>query len=214
MGKLSRSQSSDTSTRARRRPVQDRSKVTVTRLLDALGEHVTERGFRSLNTNAIAARAGVGVATLYAYFPDILSMLEAYADRSLSVWLDIWRQYPAFEPIEDWKNAYRRSYKITLAHAREDYAYALIINAYGLVPELDESLRRIRQAHVDAAVEIYEHAGMTLPRERVVAVARTMIDAGWALVLQGARSDDQLLHEEHELLIISYVANYLPRDLE
>jgi len=212
MGKISRSQSADASARPRRRPVQDRSKATVTRLLDALGEYVTEHGFRSLNTNAIAAKAGVGVATLYAYFPDILAMLEAYADRSLAVWLDIWRRYPSFEPVDDWKNAYRRTFKITLAHARKDYAYVLIMNAYGLVPDFDECLQRIRQAHVSAAVEIYEHAGVDLPLERMVAVARTVIDAGWATVRHAARSDDEMLVEEYERLIISYMANYLPDD--
>ena len=195
--------------RARRQPVQSRSKATVARLLDALGAYVTEHGLRSLNTNAIAARAGVGVATLYAYFPDIFAMLDAYADRSLAIWLKLWEQDPSFEPRDDWRNSYHRSLQATVAHAREDYAYVLLISSYGLVPEMDECLLKIREAHVNAAVEIFEHAGMTLPRERAVAVARTIIDTGWVAVLHMAKSDDPVLHEEYERLIVEYMAYYL-----
>jgi len=53
----------------RKRPVQQRSWHTVEAILEAATRILEEQGIGSFNTNAIADRAGVGVASLYEYFP-------------------------------------------------------------------------------------------------------------------------------------------------
>jgi len=50
-------------------------------LLDAASALLAELGFDGLTTNAVAARAGVNVATLYAYFDDKLSLVEELSER-------------------------------------------------------------------------------------------------------------------------------------
>lgn len=204
-----RSKAANATAPARRTPTQERAKATVTKLLDALGEYVAEHGFRTLNATAIAARAGVGVGTLYGYFPDIFAVLEAYAERSLAAWLELWRRTPAFEPYEDWRNAYHRAYRATLEHAKDDYAYILLLNAAGVAPELNDVVARIRAAHIQASVEILQHANADLPPGHAEAIAAVMLRAGWGGVLDVLITGDEVLRDEFEELMVRYLSTYI-----
>jgi AcrR family transcriptional regulator len=61
---------------AHRRTVRDAA-------LDATAELVTERGVASVTMSEIAARTGIGRATLYKYFPDVESILLAWHERQV-----------------------------------------------------------------------------------------------------------------------------------
>ncbi len=65
----------------RRSPVQQRSRVTVERILDAALQVLEERGVEGFSTNAVAGRAGVNIATLYSYFADKFELLTEMSDR-------------------------------------------------------------------------------------------------------------------------------------
>ena len=64
-----------------RTPVQDRSRRTVEKILDAAVEVLADDGVTAFTTGTIAARAHVNIATLYAYFPDKGAVLYALAGR-------------------------------------------------------------------------------------------------------------------------------------
>lgn len=66
--------------RARKRPVQARSKQTVEWLLEATTRVFRAEGFDA-TTNRIARAAGVSVGTLYEYFPNKDALLYALASR-------------------------------------------------------------------------------------------------------------------------------------
>lgn len=53
----------------RKRPSQRRSEVTVELVLEAAARILEEKGLSGFNTNAIAARAGISIGSLYQYFP-------------------------------------------------------------------------------------------------------------------------------------------------
>ena len=65
-----------------RTPVQQRSRHTVEKILDAAAEVLAVDGMPSFTTNAVALQAGVNIATLYAYFPDKGALLVALAERN------------------------------------------------------------------------------------------------------------------------------------
>ena len=69
----------------RRRPRQERSKVTVAAILDAAAELLRKVDIESLNTNKVAERAGVGVGSLYEYFANkdflVLGLIERFASQ-------------------------------------------------------------------------------------------------------------------------------------
>jgi AcrR family transcriptional regulator len=69
---------------ARRRPQQQRSLYKVELILEAAIRLLDEGGMASLNTNAVAATAGISVGTLYQYFPDKEAILDALAVREVA----------------------------------------------------------------------------------------------------------------------------------
>ena len=64
-----------------RTPVQKRSRQTYERILTAATELIAEGGFESFTTNAVAERAGVNIASLYAYFNDKYDILSELIAR-------------------------------------------------------------------------------------------------------------------------------------
>ena len=71
------------STAPRRQPVQARSQARVERILAAATAIVEEDGVDAATTRAIAARAGVPVATLYQFFADRDAVLDEVLRREL-----------------------------------------------------------------------------------------------------------------------------------
>lgn len=66
---------------ARRRPTQERSRLTVQRIVEAGAAVLAERGYHEASTNRIAAAAGVSPGTLYGYFADKDEIVGAVIER-------------------------------------------------------------------------------------------------------------------------------------
>ena len=65
----------------RRAPLQARSRATVDSVLEAAARIVRQQGLDALTTNRISEVAGVGIATLYGYFPHKTAVMVALARR-------------------------------------------------------------------------------------------------------------------------------------
>jgi AcrR family transcriptional regulator len=65
-------------------PRQERSMATVQALLDATVELLKNEGYQAANTNRIAQRAGVSIASLYQYFPSKEALVAALIDRHIA----------------------------------------------------------------------------------------------------------------------------------
>ena len=70
--------------KARKRPRQERSRSTVDVLLRAAAQVFATRGYAATTTNHIAARAGVSIGSLYAYFPSKDALLVALMEAHLA----------------------------------------------------------------------------------------------------------------------------------
>ena len=68
----------------RRAPAQARSKATVEAILEAAARIIRREGEDALTTNRIAEVAGVGVGSVYGYFPDKAAIQLALARRMLA----------------------------------------------------------------------------------------------------------------------------------
>jgi AcrR family transcriptional regulator len=68
----------------RRAPTQARSRATVEAILEAAARIIRREGPEALTTNRIAEVAGVGVGSLYGYFPDKAAIQLALARRMLA----------------------------------------------------------------------------------------------------------------------------------
>jgi AcrR family transcriptional regulator len=67
----------------RKQPTQARSTATVEAILDATVQVLLAVGKESLTTTRVASRAGVSVGTLYQYYPNKRSLLQAALRRHL-----------------------------------------------------------------------------------------------------------------------------------
>ncbi len=65
----------------RKNPRQERSRATVTAILDATTRLLREGGLSAANTNRIAQVAGVSVGSLYQYFPNKQSLAAALLEE-------------------------------------------------------------------------------------------------------------------------------------
>lgn len=65
----------------RKMPAQERSRATVSAILDATARVLVRRGLAGTNTNAVAEVAGVSVGSLYQYFPSKQSLVAALHER-------------------------------------------------------------------------------------------------------------------------------------
>jgi len=66
----------------RKQPVQQRSKALVTALLDATARLLVTIGYIAITTNKVAEKAGVGIGSLYEYFPNKESLVAALIERN------------------------------------------------------------------------------------------------------------------------------------
>ena len=62
---------------SRKRPVQQRSRHTVSAILEATSQVLIQCGYDRTTTGAVAERAGVSIGTLYQYFPNKESLVAA-----------------------------------------------------------------------------------------------------------------------------------------
>ena len=131
---------------ARRRP-QARGLVTRERLLGAAEELFTRWGYSGTAIADVAARASVGVGTLYHHFPDkramLLELIDAWGDRLESrrrTELDLER-FVGDDPRIAIRNWLRRSYE----RLRKQPSLYLVV--LGLADRDDEVRRRYGRIH-------------------------------------------------------------------
>ncbi len=84
MTTASRTSAPETRAAGRRAPVQERSRQTVTRILDAAASIADEKGVDAATTRAVADRAGVSYPSLYRFFPDREAILGELLARHCS----------------------------------------------------------------------------------------------------------------------------------
>jgi AcrR family transcriptional regulator len=76
----------------RRQPRQSRSKMLVQAVREAGRAILEEEGASALTTNSIAERAGVGIASVYRYYPNKQAILADVFDEKLRTIDDFYRQ--------------------------------------------------------------------------------------------------------------------------
>lgn len=98
----------------RKRPSQARAVATFDALIDACARLLPELGYDGVTTNAIAERAGVGIGSLYEYFPGkdaiIAIVVERLIDRVMArlasaIESILAAQLPEPEGVERWIGA-------------------------------------------------------------------------------------------------------------
>src|SRR5438309_886847 len=70
----------------RKEPRQARSRATVAAIVQAGAQVLGDRGWSGFTTNEVAGVAGVSIGSLYQYFPNKLTLIDAIRDKH---WKDV-----------------------------------------------------------------------------------------------------------------------------
>ncbi len=72
----------------KREPRQSRSRATVEAIVEATAQILARDGYAAVNTNRIAERAGVGIGSVYDFFPGKEALVAAAAEEMIDRMLD------------------------------------------------------------------------------------------------------------------------------
>jgi AcrR family transcriptional regulator len=157
--------------RARKSPQQSRSRVTVEAILDGAIRVLEQEGSLALTTTRIAQAAGVSVGTLYQYFPNRKSILDALQERefqrTLSMMQDVMLGSQPSSTDELARAVIRGLFR--LYGAAPELHRVLVIE--GLVGEAPEQVKAFDLRMVSLVRSVLTGARLTCRRKNVDAAA-------------------------------------------
>lgn len=201
-------------TSPRKRPVQARSRATVEAILDGAAHILVRDGFDRATTTRIAEAAGVGVGSLYQYFPSKEAVIAALIDRHAT----------ALQAVFD-------ELAPRLAGTLPAEGVAMIVEAATDAHRLHPTLHRVlneqvprigdlaRIRNVSAAITTHIAtwiATLPLAHGRDPAVLAVLVERSIEAVIHGALADghDHLpaaLHDELVAMLTRHLAPDMPK---
>ncbi|MFN4290650.1 MAG: TetR/AcrR family transcriptional regulator [Permianibacter sp.] len=182
----------------RRQPRQARSRQTVERLLEAADRLLSQHGLLAFNTNAVAAAAGLDIASLYQYFPSkeaiIYSLLEQRC-LGLQARCELWRLDADQMPLP----VLLEQVSAALYPAEVDgWSLNSLQPMIDRVPELKELTEALQQDLAAFWADVLQQRGSLLPRPQLIEYCRlfqTLLSSGHGFA--AARPDEhrELLNE-------------------
>ena len=164
----------------RTKPTQDRSAATFDRILDTAIILLETEGWDGFTTNALAERAGIGIQTLYRYFPNKLSVVATLAQRIIEEWNEWFSDFDSFIAV-DLRNSSNNAFLLFIENLKNQPGGVAIRRAMNASPALRkmdrEDNRKMAKAFSDA---LFRHLGLDHP-EKFYFAALTIIEASLAI---------------------------------
>lgn len=193
----------------RAEPTQARAKQTFLHLLDTAAVLIEEMGVDEFNTNLLAERAGVGIRTIYRYFPNKLSILAALAQHLAQLANDRMDSFDELaDPAHRWEDAIDHLID-TLALVNETHtALPALFATLLALPELESVRARIYDEGAKRLADALQQRGVELPERMQQRIAYTLVSSSIALdeaMPRGGSGANELL-AEYKLLVRCYLA--------
>jgi AcrR family transcriptional regulator len=194
----------------RRKPRQERAKVTVDAILEAAAHILVSSGYEGTTTKEVAERAGVSIGSLYQYFPSKEALVAALAERTTQQVLNAVIDKMIGPPEGSLEEVTRATVELLVGlHAASPKLQRVLleqvprIGPLRVIEELErrlESLIRTRLSRVAKALR---------PRNLDLAVfllTRALRGTIWATVIERPETmDEPELVEELYALVIGYL---------
>lgn len=200
--------------RLRKRPTQERSRRRFEAILDAAADLFAAEGIEAVRMEAIAARAGTSIGSLYQYFPDKQAVFFALAERVLE------RSRAAFDLLVPIVEADRPPWDQLLDRVVDGFALTLRDPSHRAVwmnlqlsGDLVDADLALHEELIERSAEVF---GWYLPRASVEErrrIATMTVDVVGAVLFMATRREPARSAEmlaELKVLLRRYLAPYLP----
>ena len=191
--------------RMRKEPRQARSRATVEAIIEAGAHVLSDLGWAGFTTNKVAEAAGASIGSLYQYFPDKLSLVEAirrrHFDQVLAVISDAARDE---KPLRQFARELTRG--MIAAHSIHPTLHQVLLDE---VPG-DRSSRAAHASFQSRYLDYYTAAVTQYRRRRKdnETVARVLSSAVEGVIHNAARRD-MLDAPELQKQLVELIAAYL-----
>lgn len=171
----------------RKLPRQQRARATCEAILEAAAHIIGREGLAGFNTNAVAARAGVSIGSLYQYFPNKDSLMAALIERQQESQLATLHAAAAsIGSDSSLEAAIRALVRAAMKHHRDDDLFASAVDHEEARLPLDHILGAylhsggaIVAALLEQRGDIAESVDLQLAARTLPALVRAITDA-WA----------------------------------
>lgn len=196
----------------RRRPLQARSQRSARRILDAALQILIREGLPGLNTNKVATEAALNISTLYAYFPDKLSIVAALVEEFEAKRGDyVVAHAQLLAETDDWRGWYVCVIDRLVQFRADEPGGVALRRAITSSPELkhldEESTNRVAAATCPGLLahgtNLTEYHALAMSRTAAVTITAMLDDA-----FRTSPHDRQQINELKSV-ITNYLAQYL-----
>ena len=192
-------------------PRQKRGERRVASLLAAAAEVFAETGYRAATMSSIAEKAGAPIGSLYQFFPGKEAVADGLLSRYLSEISALWEELDERLPKMDLKEFSHQLIQHHIEFIRERPAFSELIEAASLSsrPGLRSEARAIFTRNVQRFLQVFA-PDIPVDRLRNIAdVAVQLVKAANALSKHVSRRDTQVVMEEMEFVLTSYLEDRL-----
>lgn len=146
----------------RRVPTQDRASQQVEKILDAAVADVNDLGYDAASTSTIAKRAEIAVGSVYRYFPDKRTLMQAVARRNQARFGELVAERAFSAEVSDWRQAVDATLDLYVELNRNDPGYRAIALTGIPEPMLETRLGEFDDTHADEfSALLVQHFGAT-----------------------------------------------------
>ena len=199
----------------RKIPEQRRAEETVLLILETSAQILDEKGIEGFNTNLLAERAGLRIASIYRYFPNKLAILTSLVQQ----WWDSMRDQLVVDDLAnpecDWREFIRSFIDTYASIARSQNGFFAIRRAMQATPVLREIEKNMVRELTIRMVTMLRKRGIQIERKRLSIIIEIFLMSGAALYdlawLKGRSDKDSegVIINELKLMSINYLAVYL-----
>lgn len=149
----------------KKRPKQARSRASFDAIVDAAARLLRERGYEALTTNRIAEQAGVGIATLYEFFPNKEAVVAELAARLMArVEANMEQAFSEASGMEPWPAVVHMTHRAVGSLVEERDVFRVLLRQVPFVPMLPAVVEtRAALAALSQRVRIRAAGALDLP---------------------------------------------------
>ena len=198
-----------------RQPKQRRSQDTVNTILYAGARILAEAGWSRFNTNAIAARAGVSIGSVYEYFESKQVLVDAIASAHLARGEDLLARASAriAHPVDLEELAGILVRGMVALHAEDPRLHRVLSSEAPLSAPVRARAERLRLHFVDVVARVLD--GRTKAPRLAAQLLVDTTDAAvhrWWVDDDGGLAEPQQLAAELERMVSAYLREARPMD--